>query len=126
MNPPVVVEAAGDLMIIRFRGRIGAMEMAGYVAEIERATATLSAGFVLLTDLTDLETMDLECTAYIRKGMDVCRTRGVVSIVRVVPDPSRDIGFNIMSLFHYPRSVRILTCTTLAEGLKVVSERSAG
>jgi hypothetical protein len=35
--------------------------------------------------------------------------------VRVIPDSRKDIGLNIMSLFHYRRGVRIVTCETLAE-----------
>ena len=33
----------------------------------------------------------------------------------------KDIGFNIMSLFHYPRRVRIVTCEALEEAMKVLA-----
>jgi hypothetical protein len=36
-------------------------------------------------------------------------------VVRVIPDPHRDIGMTIMSVFHYRGGVKIFTCQTLAE-----------
>jgi len=45
---------------------------------------------------------------------------GVELVVRVIPDPHKDIGFNILSLFHYRRRVRIVTCPTLEEAMKAL------
>jgi hypothetical protein len=42
-------------------------------------------------------------------------------VVRVIPDPQKDIGMQIMSLFHYDRRVRIVTCESLAEAMKVLA-----
>ena len=41
-------------------------------------------------------------------------------VVRVIPDPYKDIGLNIVSLFHYPRRVRIVTCETLEEAMRAL------
>jgi hypothetical protein len=41
-------------------------------------------------------------------------------VVRVIPDPHRDIGLQIMSYFHYKGDVRIVTCETLAEAAKTL------
>ncbi len=121
MESGVTVQSTDNLLTVSFRGKLGTAEMAPYVTNMERAAADLPKGFVMLTDLTDLESMDLACSPYIRKGMELCRAKGVSTIVRVVPDLSRDPGFNIMSLFHYPRSVKIHTCETLAEAQKIVT-----
>jgi hypothetical protein len=64
--------------------------------------------------------MDLTCVPYIKRMMDVCNKKGVELVVRVIPDPQKDIGLNILSLFHYRRRVRIVTCQTLAEAKKVL------
>ena len=120
MSPGVTIQATGNLLTITFRGKLGVAEMANYVADLDREAAGLPKGFVLYTDITDLEGMDLACSALIRKGMTICRTKGVSTIVRVVPDLTRDPGFNIMSLFHYPRSVKIHTCQTRAEADKIL------
>jgi hypothetical protein len=42
-------------------------------------------------------------------------------VVRVIPDPQKDIGLNILSLFHYRKRVRIVTCETLDEARKVLA-----
>jgi hypothetical protein len=41
-------------------------------------------------------------------------------VVRVIPDPTRDIGLQIMSYFHYDGAVRIVTCATLDEATEIL------
>jgi predicted choloylglycine hydrolase len=82
----------------------------------------LRPGFRLLTDLSGLESMDLACVPYIEQMMDLCNKKGVEMVVRVIPDPHKDIGLNIMSLFHYPRRVRIVTCETLEEAMSALEK----
>jgi hypothetical protein len=38
----------------------------------------------------------------------------------VIPDPTIDIGLQIMSLFHYGHDVRIITCATLEEAMRAL------
>jgi hypothetical protein len=59
--------------------------------------------------------MSLDCAPEIAKVMDLCAKAGVQLIVRVIPDPAKDIGFTILTRFHYPNKPRALTCQTLAE-----------
>jgi hypothetical protein len=59
--------------------------------------------------------MDLDCVPPLEGLMDLCRQAGVAMVVRVIPDPHKDIGFNILSVFHYPRRVKIVTCETMEE-----------
>ena len=47
--------------------------------------------------------------------------QGVAKIVRVIPDPKKDIGLNILSVFHYPRRIQIITCETRKEALKLLA-----
>jgi hypothetical protein len=58
---------------------------------------------------------------YIERMMDLFNKKGVEMVVRVIPDPYKDIGLNIMSLFHYPRRVHIVTCETLEEAREVLA-----
>jgi len=53
--------------------------------------------------------------------MDLLNKQGVSTVVRVIPDPRKDIGFNILSLFHYRPDVQIVTCETLEEAMKVLA-----
>lgn len=113
----VTSDPARNLLQCALAGDIGPKEIAHYGKAVEEALATLSSGFHVLVDLTDLNTMDLGSVPYIQKAMELCRSRGVARIVRIIPDQSKDIGFGIMSLFHYPHEVQIITCKTRAEAI---------
>ena len=88
--------------------------------EVRAGLAKLESGFRLLADLTDLESMDVACAPFIEKAMDLCNEKGASIVVRVIPDPTRDIGMQIMSLFHYGGDVRIVTCETLDEARAIL------
>ena len=80
----------------------------------------LGRGFRLLTDLGRLESMAAECAEEIAQLMELCDQQGVESVVRVIPNPSKDIGLGILSHFHYSHRPRIVTCDTMVEAAKVL------
>lgn len=41
-------------------------------------------------------------------------------MVRVIPDPYKDIGMNILSVFHYHNHPRIVTCDNMLDGVKAL------
>jgi hypothetical protein len=45
-------------------------------------------------------------------------------VVRVIPDPHRDIGLQIMSIFHYGGDVQIVTCETLVQAEELLRAES--
>jgi hypothetical protein len=103
-----------------FAQRVGRDEMTASMDHVMKLVSQAKPGFTLLTDLSQLESMDLACRPLIDKIMDACCRAGIRKVVRVVPDPTRDIGFGIMSLFHYGPEVRIVTCETLEEAESVL------
>jgi hypothetical protein len=108
-------DIARNLLKMTFSGHVREHELAGRETEMEKALADLRAGFRFLGDLTGLEVMEPACLSYIRRNMDILNERGVSKVVRIIPDPHKDIGFNILSLFHYRPGIPIVTCDTLAE-----------
>jgi hypothetical protein len=108
-------DAAKNLVQIRYLGHVSATGMKECVAHVERRLPELRLGFTVLTDLSGLESMDLDCVPYLTKIMDLIRAKGVGTVVRIIPDPTKDIGFNILSLIHLRRGVKIVTCENLAE-----------
>ena len=82
----------------------------------------MQRGFTLLSDLSSLDLMDLDCAPDIEWSMEALDEAGIARVVRVIPDPRKDIGFNIMSHFHYRRSVTFVTCDTLEEALKILAQ----
>jgi hypothetical protein len=103
-----------------FAQRVGQDEMTASLDQVLKLISQAKRGFTLLTDLSQLESMDLACGPLIDKTMDACCRAGIRKVIRVVPDPTRDIGFGIMSLFHYGPEVRIVTCKTLEEAESVL------
>ena len=121
----VEADPARQLMVVRYGGHITPAEVQRTLQDAPPALARLQNGFRLLVDLTELEKMDLACAPFIEKMMDLCQQKGVAEVVRVIPDPTRDIGMGIMSHFHYDSGVSIVTCSTLADALKILSESGA-
>ncbi len=111
----IEVDAARNFVNMWYCGIVTAEQMKLAAEDAERQLPQLKPGFAVLVDLTGLETMELDCAPHLSRIMDLCRTLGVGLIVRVIPDPTKDIGLNILSLIHYRGKVRIVTCDTLAE-----------
>ena len=81
----------------------------------------VTTGFRVVADLNWLDRMDVECAAEIGRIMEFCEQRGVGQVVRIIPDPGKDIGLSILSLFHYRHNPHIVTCRSLAEAGKVLA-----
>ena len=116
----VDVDKSKNLLKIIYAQHVGPEDTQRVEEAIPALAPELRPGFRLLTDLSGLESMDLACVPYIKRMMDLCNKKGVEMVVRVIPDPHKDIGLNILSLFHYRRRVRIVTCETLAEAMRVL------
>jgi hypothetical protein len=108
-------DAARNLVHIWYQGHVTAAGMAACVKEVERHLPAMRAGFTMLTDLTALEAMELDCVPHLTRIMDLSKAQGVGTVVRVIPDRAKDIGFNILSIIHLRRGVKVVTCDTLAE-----------
>ena len=61
----------------------------------------VTPGFRVLTDFRWLERMDPAAAIPLAEIMDALAEKDVAAVVRVVPDPRKDIGLNILSQFHY-------------------------
>ena len=102
-------------VIISFEGTVDLVQARDFYEDFKKALFKLKKGFVVLTDLSSLEKMNIEGHHYIEKAMDLCNQHGVSKIIRIIPDPTKDIGFNVMSLFHYSKDVIIHTFKSLEE-----------
>jgi len=113
---------AENLLTIVYAQQVTPDETARCEQELRVLLADQKTGFCLLTDMSGLESMDLACGEYVKRVMDFLNEKGINRVVRVIPDPRKDIGLNIMSLFHYRRGVRIVTCETMEEAMSVLGE----
>ena len=109
------IEPTANLIKLTFIGHLSAKEMKACAEQFKELLKQVRPGFRLLTNLSGIEAMDMDSAPYIKEVMDACNQAGIGTVVRIIPDPRKDIGFNIMSLFHYRRGVHIVTCETLEQ-----------
>jgi anti-anti-sigma regulatory factor len=117
----VETDQTRNLVTITFRGHVDRAEAQQKLPSVATALEGMGRGFRLLTDLSGLESMDYTCAPAIEAVMDLFRKKGVALVVRVVPDPHKDIGFKVMSYFHYGQAIPVLTLDTRAEALAKLS-----
>jgi len=109
---------AKQLLYISYIGNVRPEELVDSREELKELMAGLSSGFRLLVDFSALEFMELDCSPEIGRNMELIDQSGVGVIVRVIPDPRKDIGFNIFSMFHYLHRPKIMTCSSMTEAGK--------
>ena len=119
----VEADVAQNLLIIRYRGYVRSSAVERCAREVEMCLTRLKPDFQLLADFTDLEAMDVACAPQLEHIMQSCDEKGVSAVARVIPDPRRDIGLQIMSYFHYRPEVRITTCRSLEEAQEVLERQ---
>jgi len=100
---------------------VGAEDMSRCLGTVREIIADLEPGFVLLTDLSCLESMDASCAPDIGAIMDLCALKGMETVLRVIPDPTKDIGFALISLFHDHPRVQTRTYDNLADAVQSLS-----
>lgn len=108
-------DASRNLVHISYVGHVTAAGVAACAKEVEKHLPAMRAGFTVVTDLSGLESMALDCVPHLTRIMDLSKAHGIGAVVRVIPDRDKDIGFNILSIIHYRRGVKIVTCETIAE-----------
>src|SRR5205809_1194686 len=111
----VTLNQADNTLTISYRGRVTSDETRLCEEEVKLALTFLEPNFRLIVDLTGLESMELSCSPVIANIMERCNTAGVAEVLRIIPDPSRDIGLQILSFFHYSSDVYVHTCSSVAE-----------
>lgn len=116
----VQVDESRNLVRIRYSGHVTVAEMKAVTVGAEGILSKVRPGFTVLADLSSLESMDLDCAPELTGMMDKFRARGIGMAVRIIPDPRKDIGFNILAIVHYRRGVRVVTCKTAAEAERVL------
>ena len=121
----VELDQSRNALTISYGGRVSPDETRLCAEEVRLALTILQPGFRLIVDLTELQSMELSCSPLIAKIMEVCNAAGVAEVVRIIPDPARDIGLQIMSFFHYGSDVSIRTCASTAEAMEILAEEPA-
>lgn len=117
----VTSNKAKAVLYMAFIHHVTVVELQRGLPDLETQLGELPANFKLLVDLGRLDSMELACAAEIGKVMEMNDRKGVQLVVRVIPDAAKDIGMNILTLFHYRHKPHVATCNTMAEAAELLS-----
>lgn len=96
-----IINPKGSLLVIHYSGSVNREETRQAAERVRSLLPRLKPGFTIISDLGRLEHMDFECAEDLGGIMDSCNEAGVAHIRRIMPKPEVDIGWNIISHFHY-------------------------
>ena len=119
----VEIDRSKHLLVISALQRVTAEEATLVAQRVRELLHDVAPGFRVLADFRWLESMDPAAAPHVAKIMDTLAEKGVSSVTRVMPDPHKDIGLNILSQFHYGPEIQIATFETLADALQSLTER---
>lgn len=111
----VTTNQAKQLLYVSYIERVDQTDLERARREIEALIPELRPGFRLLTDLSRLEAMDVAGAPELGKLMESIDQSGVSLVVRVIPDPKKDIGLNILTLFHYRTRPQVISCERMSQ-----------
>ncbi len=114
----VTLNKARQLLHFSYSGEVHPDQLKRAEQDVRALEADLKPGFRALVDLSELASMDLDCLKGLGRLMEMADKAGVGMVVRVIPDPYKDIGFNILTIFHYENRPQIITCKSMTEAGK--------
>ena len=119
----VELDRSKRLLVISAAARVTTEDARIAAQRIREVLREVSPGFHALADFRWLESMDPAAARHIAAIMDALAEKNVASVRRVMPDPHKDIGLNILSQFHYGADVKIATFETLADAVKDIATK---
>ena len=121
----VEINGSKRLLVFSAAGHVSREEVKQAAEEVRNALQDVAPGLRALIDFRWLESMRPSAASHIAEIMDALAEKQVASVIRIIPDPGKDIGLNILSQFHYARELPITTVETLVEALDRLTEQNA-
>ena len=118
----VEIDRSKRLLIISALQRVTAEQAKLAAQQTRELLCDVAPGFRVLADFRWLESMDPAAAPHIAEIMDTLTEKQVASVTRVMPDPHKDIGLNILSQFHYGPDIQIATFESLADALESLTK----
>jgi anti-anti-sigma regulatory factor len=110
------------LLVISAAGEVTKKEVEAVALRVREMMKEVTPGFRVLTDFRWLDRMEPAAATHLAEIMDALAETDVAAVVRVVPDPHKDIGLNILSQFHYGPNIKLTTFESLAEALSALMD----
>src|SRR4029453_1893410 len=120
----VELDRSKRLLVISAAQKVTVEEAKLAAQQIREVLQDVAPGFCVLADFRWLESMDSAAARPVAEIMDALAEKGLASVTRVMPDPRKDIGLNILSQFHYGANVKIATFETLADALQDIAAKA--
>ena len=117
----VTANTVKQLLLLSYIGRVQPEEVERAREDGGKLLAGLLPGFRILVDFGRLESMDIACAAEIGRLMELVDEKDIGLLVRVIPDASKDIGLDILTLFHYRHPPATITCKSMEEAAEKLS-----
>ena len=118
----VELDQSKRLLVISAVERVTAEQAKLAAQRVRELLQKVAPGFRVLADFRWLDSMDSAAARHVAEIMDALAEKGVASVTRVMPDPHKDIGLNILSQFHYRPEIPIATFETLADALQSLTQ----
>ena len=122
----VEADKSKRLVVISTVGRVTKEEAKQAAQRVRDILKDFAPGFRVLADFQWLQSMDTGAARHLAEIMDALTEKQVESVIRVMPDPHKDIGLNILSQFHYGPEIQITTFETLADALQSLVKEGGG
>ena len=120
----VELDRSKRLLVISAAQKVTAEEAKMVAQRIRELLQDITPGFRVLADFRGLQSMDSGAARHIAEIMDALAEKEVASVTRIMPDPHKDIGLNILSQFHYGPDVTITTFETLADAVQSIAAKA--
>ena len=119
----VEIDQSKRLLVISALRQVTADQAKLVAQQVRDLLRDVAPGIRVLADFRWLESMDPAAAPHVAEIMDALAEKRVASVTRVMPDPHKDIGLNILSQFHYGPEIQIATFETLADALQSLTEQ---
>ena len=119
----VELDQSKRLLVISATRHVTAEEVNAVAQSVRELLHDVAPGLRVLVDFRWLESMDSAAAPHLAKIMETLTEKRVASVARVMTDPRKDIGLNILSQFHYGPEIQITTFETLADAVQTLAEK---
>src|SRR5712672_1843531 len=119
----IEIDRSKRLLVISALQQVTAEQAKLAAKQVRELVRDVAPGFRVPADFRWVESMDSAAAPHVARIMDTLAEKGVSSVTRVMPDPHKDVGLNILSQFHYGPEIQIAAFETLADALQSLTER---
>jgi hypothetical protein len=118
----VEIDQSKRLLVISALRQVTADQAKLVAQQVRELLRDVAPGIRVLADFRWLESMDPAAAHHVAEIMDALAEKRVASVTRVMPDPHKDIGLNILSQFHYGPEIQLATFETLADAIQSLTK----